>query len=144
MKQVMIKSAVGMMSCVAISGSFPFSHGNYCSNIESYYFTNIWAENLQHLIRMGIIDDKIEVLLFDETYAYVIDERVPKEALHAPYFCGIKESIEVLRHHYDVDDEQCLCASRDTNILDPVYSTRLDSIRKYTCPECKNILEIQV
>ncbi|AUR85977.1 hypothetical protein NVP1081O_242 [Vibrio phage 1.081.O._10N.286.52.C2] len=113
MEKVKISALVGMMSMVGINGQFPFTSGNYCSNVHDVYFSNIWAENLMHLTSTGVIDDGlIEVLLFTEKggdYAYVIDERVPKEAIHEPYFCGIAQSTQILRYHYGLPEDECVC-----------------------------------
>ncbi|AGN30287.1 hypothetical protein VPFG_00288 [Vibrio phage nt-1] len=149
MKKTKITARVGMMSLVGVSGSFPYARGNYCSNTQGYYFVNLWAENLEHLINNGYLPDgQIEVLLFrdnkqqDYRYAYVIDERVPKEALHAPYFCGIATSVEVMRYHYQTPDDKCLCDTDDYSVLSAhSWDNKGRSVRH--CPQCDTRFTIQ-
>lgn len=148
MRKALIKSQIGMMSCVGFSGSYPFKRGNYCSNIEHVYFTNIWGENLTHLINLGTLPDgKIEVLLFKddsgrESYAYVIDERIPKEALHAPYFCGIKTSVEVLKYHHNIDSDTCLHEVDDYKHCQTI-AVNNEGNSWMSCPECETVFNIQ-
>lgn len=125
MKKTLIDAKIGSMSLVGVRGQYPFARGNYCSNTQGIYFCNIWAENLVHVCNvLGLLPDgKIEVMLFkDDTktnyvYAYVIDERVPKEALHAPYFCGIKESDEVIRYHEEISRDDSTDNTNSSNEL---------------------------
>lgn len=150
MKKIKIDAKVGMMSLVGVSGSFPYAHGNYCSNTQGYYFVNLWAENLEHLVANGYLPDgQIEVLLFRDNkqqnyrYAYVIDECVPKEAIHAPYFCGIATSVEIMRYHYQTPDDKCLCHTEDYRILSMrSQDNKGRSVRH--CPECDTRYTIQM
>lgn len=137
------------ISLCGVNGEFPFKFGNYFSNAEDYYFVNLWYENLEYLLDNGIIDDgKIEALLFkyadsdSYVYAYVIDERVPKEALHAPYFCGIKTSVEIVRMHHKVPDDKCLCEVDDYNLTSK-NGWDNKGMARYTCPQCKTYFEVQ-
>ncbi|QIW90612.1 UNVERIFIED_ORG: hypothetical protein GCAPEGMB_00265 [Vibrio phage V07] len=150
MKKAKITAQVGMMSLCGVSGSFPFSHGNYCSNTQGYYFVNLWAENLKHLVANDYLPDgQIEVLLFRDNkrqnyvYAYVIDERVPKEALHAPYFCGIATSVEIMRYHHQTPDDKCLCYSEDYRLLS-MRSQDMKGRSVRHCPECDTRYTIQL
>lgn len=148
MKKIKISSAIGCSSLVGVSGKFPFAHGNYCTNSEGYYFVNMWAENIRHLQATGQIDDEIEVILFksvDRTryaYAYVVDERVPKEAIHSPYFCGIHTSVEILRWHNEVADGTCLCEVNELELC-TLSSRDFKNQGGVTCPECNTSYRVQ-
>ncbi|CAM0010155.1 hypothetical protein VPHK567_0280 [Vibrio phage K567] len=150
MKRAFIEAGIGGMSLVGVHGEYPYGHGNYCTNTQGYYFTNIWAENLEHVrdVLNLLPDGKIEVLLFrgesktNYVYAYVIDERVPKEALHAPYFCGIKTNTDIIRHHYDIPDDKCLCDFDDLKLLSFRSSNNKGRI-KASCYECDTVFEFQ-
>ncbi len=149
MRKAFIKADVGSMSMICVHGEFPYSHGNYCSNSEGFYFTNIWAENLEHVLASGALPDgKVEVMLFrDDTdtrdaYALVIDERVPKEALHSPYFCGIRTSVEVLRYAHNIADDVCLC---EVDNLKHVGTNRYSrsGLKTGRCYQCGDEFTIQ-
>ena len=143
MKKMIINANVGMMSCAGISGKFPYTWGNYCSNVDGIYFVNLWAENLQHMLINNILaDGKVEVILFEENgckYAYAIDERIPEEAIHAPYFCGIKTCLAVLRYHSQVPDDKCVCDYGHTN----TSSTNAKGLVTSICPECRTVFTVQ-
>ena len=111
-EKMMINTAIGRSSLCGVSGKFPFKRGNYCSNVDGMYVSNMWYENIKHLVDTNVIDSEMLALVFTEhgmKYAYIIDPRIPKEALNKPYFCGIKTSVKVLRHHYDVPEDKCVC-----------------------------------
>lgn len=138
-----ISSKLSYRSLCGTNDSFPFKHGNYCASSDGHYLSNIWAENIDHLNENDYFpDDLIEVLLFEEndtTYAYVIDDRIPENTLHQPYFCGIKTCISLLKYHHKVPDDKCLC---DFNILSVTHRSHKGIVGK-SCPECKKRLTFQ-
>lgn len=147
--KTLIKANAHWISACGFNGTFPFKRGNYFSNSQEYYFVNLWYENLQHLLDNGYLDDgKIEVLLFKQDgsdkfeCAYVIDERVPKEALHAPYFCGIKPNVEIVRMHHNVPDDKCLCEVNDYGLTSSGGGDNKGLSYKW-CPQCETRFEIQ-
>ena len=138
--KTVIKADVAWMSCVGVPGVFPYARGNYFTNSEGFYFTNLWAENLKHAINSGMINDGlIEVELFKDSsnygYAYVTDPRVPSEALHAPYFCGIAHSVEIVRMHHKIEPGTCLCEV-DNYKLTGFRSGDMHGLHSRFCHEC--------
>ncbi len=78
-----IPTQVGYMSLVGIiTAQYPLSWGNYFSFSPVYYrCINMWAENMEEWARINNATD-IEVAVFDEKWAFVVDERVPEEWLY--------------------------------------------------------------
>lgn len=112
-----ISTQVVCSSCVGVGGDFPYKHGNYCWVSGDYYLVNQWAENIQHMVNEGIIGKTMEAIVFEQDgnkYAFVDDPRIPDDSYHAPYFCGVKACIELLRWYHDIPDGECLCHDKST------------------------------
>ncbi|MCY9865093.1 hypothetical protein OTK49_21475 [Vibrio coralliirubri] len=145
-----VEAKAHVISTCGVRGEFPFERGNYFTSSEKYYFVNLWYENLKHLLDNGYLEDgKIEVLLFKHLdvdkfgYAYVVDERVPKEALHEPYFCGIRTNVEIIRMHHKVPDDKCLCEVDEYKLL--TTSGRDDKgLDRLWCCQCDTRFEMQM
>jgi len=74
----MIPPLVGSRSCVAVYGDFPHGHGNYFDFHCGLRCVNMWSENLDEIVkRMSIAEIKVKV--YDDHFAFVIDERIPPE-----------------------------------------------------------------
>jgi len=87
-----IEASVGMHSLVGIHGDPPYGHGNYFSFSSGPRCVNMWAENMNHLIETGVIDEEIEVELWrtnDKEWAVVVDDRAPDDYVEeSPCFTG--------------------------------------------------------
>lgn len=137
-----ISTQVGMMSCVGIGGEFPYKRGNYCSVGKGgceFYLCNLWAENLEHLVETGVLDGKMDALIFDDEgrkTALIVDKRIPEGVLHKPYFCGIRTNVDVLRHYYEIPDDTCVC-EHDVNLVSwNCFSYKPIKTKSGKCPQC--------
>jgi hypothetical protein len=120
-----IPARVGSMSCVGVGKERPCHWGNYfdffASN-EDFILgreircVNMWAENLQELVRNGTLSDgKVEVVIFECEYEYddkkytskfaVVDDSRISEEWYYNKFCftgGLQPSGEVAKEMYSI------------------------------------------
>jgi hypothetical protein len=132
----MVKPRVGMMSCVGVSGEPPYSWGNYFSLARGPRVVNMWAENLEAIVKEKGLEE-IEVLEFThseveredvvvkqeggvsvelvpERLCFVVDERIPQEYLYEGVcvtgFGGLsREMYEALLDHAGMSKAGRIC-----------------------------------
>lgn len=86
MKIERIPPKVGYESLVGIiNAKYPLGWGNYFGFWPKYRCINMWSENLREWARRNQATD-IEVAVFSDKWAFVIDERVPADWLY-PELC---------------------------------------------------------
>lgn len=87
---VKIPLKIGEMSCVGgILGPYPMPRGNHFSFAEGPPCVNMWAENLEELVRRGELQGDLEIEIFYHDHApevrlcRVVDSRVPSSWLNS-------------------------------------------------------------
>lgn len=98
-------------------GKFPYPRGRYFfindGTNQGIYVVNLWYENMKYLIDNGALTDTINAVVFTSNKgvkcAYIIDDRVPDNALHAPVFGGSLVNPDVLRFHTSCPEGLCIC-----------------------------------
>lgn len=99
-----LPAKVGCTSLVGISGEAPHSFGNYFDLWDGSRVFNMWAENLEALVRDGTLSDrKIEVLNYS-TGCIVVDPRVPPEYLNNKccFTGGRRPTLEEAKEIYEI------------------------------------------
>lgn len=129
-----ISSRIGSKSLCGVSGEFPYKRGNYCSNVDGFYFVNLWAENIEYMVWNGMINHEVRARVFykdGRKYALVEDSRISDDVYHEPYFCGIKTNTDIIRFYNKIPDEQCICDFGHIG-----WSSWIDSVKSGKCHEC--------
>ena len=81
-----IPTKVGSRSLLGIiNATYPLGWGNYFGFSPKYKCINMWCENMGEWARRNEASD-IEVAVFGEKWAFVVDERVPEDWLY-PKLC---------------------------------------------------------
>ena len=93
-------------SLIGVGSKRPVPWGNYFWLNEGRV-VNMWAENLEHLVNTGILDNNIEVLVYtidDYSWVLIIDKRVPPEYLYNKLnFTGSRRpSVEIAEHIFSI------------------------------------------
>jgi hypothetical protein len=82
-KETVFAKSFGFVSLVRVRGDkFPLNRGNYFSlvvNGKNYEICNFWYEDLEHLVKTGVVPFPIKIKILDERWAMVYDERVPAD-----------------------------------------------------------------
>lgn len=74
-----IKIDITGHSLIGTDDDYPIDWGNYFW-INDYRVVNFWMENLKELMDRNIIDDEIDVILYeDDRFCLIFDERIPQE-----------------------------------------------------------------
>ena len=85
-----VTAKVGMMSLVGIMGKeYPLSFGNYFAFSNGLYCVNMWAENLEEIVKRNKIDT-VECTVFSDgkhQLAFVTDKRIPPNWLIQNRLC---------------------------------------------------------
>ena len=108
-------SKIGYVSLVGFFGEFPRKYGNYFS-CDDHHILNMWCENLEHLIEIGVLkeDDEIAGVNFNGGVV-ITDSRIPDGYLNEKMcFTGSHYSIgpmdELYKFFYtELYDLDCMC-----------------------------------
>jgi hypothetical protein len=83
-------TGIGSVSCVGgiPTERFPRNHGNYFGVTTSdggYEVFNMYYEDLEHLIKMKVVEFPIQIKVLEKHWCAIYDSRIPKEYLSESY-----------------------------------------------------------
>lgn len=107
-EEKMIPAVVGCHSLVGIYGEAPHAFGNYFDFSNGLRAVNMWSENLNDWVKKTN-NTEIKVRVYENKFALVIDERLPKGYITNLCFtgCGCRIGGKLYRHLLEENHKLC-------------------------------------